>query len=96
MTFSFRAINISKETALSSSGKGVSAEQMSPQVNVLSFTTSHLVRHLAWVTCVHKMGHLTPASLGTVSLLESHQTNNPLGTLSSVSHRVMEVEVARK
>lgn len=78
MTFSFRAINISKETALSSSGKGVSAEQMSPQVNVLSFTTSHLVRHLAWVTRVHKIGHLTPVSLGSVSLLESHRTNNPL------------------
>lgn len=85
MTFSFRAINIAKETALSSSGKGVLAEQMSPQVNVLSYTTSHLDRHLAWVTHVHQMSHLTPDSLGTVSLLESHQTNSLLGTLSSVS-----------
>lgn len=38
MTFSFSAINISEETDLSSSGSGVPAEQMSPQVNVLSFT----------------------------------------------------------
>lgn len=85
MTFSFSAINISKETDLSSSGKGVSDEQMSPQVNVLSFTASHLDCNLTWVTRVHEIGHLNPYSLGTVSLLESHQTKNPLWILSSVS-----------
>lgn len=85
MNFSFSAINISKETDLSSSGKGVSDEQVSLQVNVLPFTISHLDCNLAWVTHVNEIGHRNPDSLGTVSLLESHQTNNPLGTLSSIS-----------
>ena len=85
MTFTFSAINISKETDLLSSEKGVSDEQVSVQANVLSFITDPLDCNLAWVTRVQKIGTLHPHSLGTVPLLESRQTNGPLGTLSSVS-----------
>lgn len=84
MTFSFSAINISKETDLPSSGKGVSGE-VSLRVQVLPSTVRLLDCDLAWVTRVHEVGRLNPDSLGTISLLESHQTNNPLGALSSVS-----------
>ena len=49
----FTAINISKESDLFISRKGVSGGQMSPQANGLSFTPSHphcnLARAHVWV-----------------------------------------------
>lgn len=85
MTFTLSAINISKETDLLSSEKGVSDEQVSVQANVLSVITDPLDCDLAWVIRVQKIGPLHPHSLGTIPLLESHQTNSPFRTLSSVS-----------
>lgn len=96
MTFSFSAINISKETDLLSSGKGVSDEQVSVQVKVLPFTIGHLDWNLACVSSVPEVGCLNPDSLGTISILESYQTNNSLGALSSVSLRKIGVGMARK
>lgn len=85
MAFTFSAINISKETDLLSSEKGVSDEQGSVQANALSFITDPLDCNLAWVIRVQKVGPLHPHSLGAIPLLESRQISSPFRALSSVS-----------